>query len=61
MTGELFLGYASGRVLSFRAERDRVVTVAENDQPVVGLAVDPDGKTLVTLCQSDEAGVLSCF
>ena len=61
VTGELFLGFASGRVLSFRAERDRVVTVAENIHPVVGLAIDPDGATLVALCQSARTGVVSCF
>jgi tetratricopeptide (TPR) repeat protein len=61
VTGELFLGFASGRVLSFRAERDQVVTVAENNEPVVGLSVDPDGKTLVALCQAGNRGVLSCF
>ena len=61
VTGEVFLGFASGRVLSFRAERDQVVTVAENNEPVVGLAVDPDGKTLVALCQTGKKGILSCF
>ncbi len=61
VTGELFLGFASGRVLSFRAERDQVVMVAEINQPVVGLAVDPVGKTLVAVCQSGQTGILSCF
>jgi tetratricopeptide (TPR) repeat protein len=61
VTGEVFLGLACGRVLCFRAERDQVVTIAENDQPVIGLTVDPDGRTLVALCQTGEMGVLSCF
>ena len=61
VTGELFLGFASGRVLSFRADRNQVVTVVENNEPVAGLAVDPDGKTLVVLCQSGAWRVLSCF
>ncbi len=61
VTDELFLGFASGRVVSFRADRDEVVTVAENNEPVVGLAVDVDGKTLVVLCQSGCMAVLSCF
>jgi tetratricopeptide (TPR) repeat protein len=60
-TGELFLGFASGRVVSFRADRDQVVTVVENNEPVVGLAVDVEGKTLVILCQSGRMAVLSCF
>ena len=61
MTGEAFLGFASGSVISFRAERDQVVTVAEINLPVVGLAVDPDGKTLVALCQTGKKGILTCF
>ena len=61
VTGELFLGFASGRVALFRADRDQVVTVVENNEPVIGLAVDVEGKTLVVLCQSGSMAVLSCF
>ena len=61
VTGELFLGFASGRVISFRAERDQLVTVVPDGEPVAGLAVDPDGKTLVVLCQSGKRCVLYCW
>lgn len=61
VTGELFLGFASGRVVSFRADRDQVTTVVDNHEPVVGLAADVDGKTLVVLCQSGCMAILSCF
>ena len=60
-TGELFVGFASGRVVSFRAERDQLVTVTENTDPVVALSADAEGKTLVVLCQSGSMAVVTCF
>ena len=64
-------GFGDGRGVSRFRQRPRGLcsgrsatrwsTVAENNRPVVGLAVDPDGKTLVALCQSGDKGVLSCF
>ena len=61
VTGELFLGFAGGQVIAYRADRNQVVKVGEGAGTVAGLAVDPTGQTLVTLRQFDREAVLSSF
>ena len=52
VTGELFLGFENGLVCIYRPESEQVVEVATNLGPVTGLAVDPDGQTVVVLYES---------
>ena len=61
MTCELYLGFASGEVIAYRADRDQAVTVGKGAGAVAGLGVDPTGKTLVMLRQFDREAVLSSF
>ena len=61
VTGELYLGFASGEVIAYRADRDQAVTVGKGAGAVAGLGVDPTGKTLVMLRQFDREAVLSSF
>ncbi|HEX3450133.1 MAG TPA: hypothetical protein VHS97_17900, partial [Isosphaeraceae bacterium] len=61
VTGELYLGFAGGQVIAYRADRNQAVKVGEGAGVVAGLAVDPTGQTLVTLRQFDREAVLSSF
>ena len=61
VTGEVYLGFAGGQVISYRADRNLVIKVGEGAGTVAGLAVDPTGQTLVTLRQFDREAVLSSF
>jgi len=61
VTGELYLGFAGGQVIAYRADRNQAVKVGEGAGAVAGLAVDPTGQTLVTLRQFVREAVLSSF
>ncbi len=59
-TGELFVGYRDGRVLSFSALRG-VQPVRDEGAPVVGLACDAGARQVVVLQQDDSGRALSTF
>jgi len=59
ITGELFLGFDSGLVLGFRPERNQVVKVADDIDPVTALAVDPEGQTVVALRRSHRGTLIT--
>jgi tetratricopeptide (TPR) repeat protein len=52
VTGELFVGFENGMVLAFRPGTNRISPVAEQGDPVVSLAVDSEGETVVALRQA---------
>jgi hypothetical protein len=64
-SGELFLGFDSGSVFAYRSDGDQVVKVVEDFGPLTGLAVDPNGMTVVVSCRSDSGIVgtssMACF
>ena len=61
VSGEIFLGFDSGLVCVFGPEREQVVEVPKNSDPVIALAVDPHGQTFAVLYSTHRGMVLSCF
>jgi hypothetical protein len=62
VTGALFIGFASGEVVRFHPKRCDVVTITNEHKPVLSLATDPQGETLVVLSrQHDEDAHLSSY
>jgi tetratricopeptide (TPR) repeat protein len=59
--GELFLGFADGKVLAFGPERNQVVPVGEVPGPVAALAADLEGELVVALRRDEYGAVLTSF
>ena len=59
VSGEIFLGFDNGLVVGYLPERNQVVQVADDTNPVTALAVDPEGRTVVTLRKSGRGTSIS--
>jgi tetratricopeptide (TPR) repeat protein len=60
-SGEILLGFDSGLVCVFSPDREQVVEVPRNSDPVIALAVDPQGHTFAALYSTHRGIVLTCF
>jgi tetratricopeptide (TPR) repeat protein len=59
--GELFLGFADGKVLAFSPGQNQVVPVGDVAGTVAALAADPEGGLVVALRRDEHASVVTSF
>jgi tetratricopeptide (TPR) repeat protein len=59
--GELFLGFADGKILAYRPGAHQVVPVGEIEGAVASMAADPDGLIVVALCHTERSAVVTAF